>query len=105
MRKGNLSTHIQRKHPNQCNPFPDMKQSSCNFTQRKNPERSNFRSPQHDLSDPAQLFENSRKFQYILQEFNQWDKIELMFLDKIELMFLLIAIMKLPNFSNYSSFF
>jgi len=99
MRKGNVNTHIQRKHPDQYNPFPQMKkkQSECNFSQPKQPEPSNFRSPRYDLSDPAQYFENSRKFQNVLQEITQWNT--------IELMFLLLAIPKLPNFSNYSSFF
>ena len=98
MRKGNLSTHIQRKHPNQYNPFPQMKlkQSECNFSQPKKPESSNFRSPQYDSSDPAKLFENSRKFQNVLQEINQWST--------LELMFLLNAISKLPNFRNYKNF-
>jgi len=95
-RKGNLSTHIQRKHPNQYNALPVMKQSNCNFSQPKNPEPSQFRSPRYDLSNPAQLFEHSMKFQNVLQEINQWNK--------IELMFLLIAINNLPNF-KYSSFF
>ena len=97
MRKGNLSTHIQRKHPKQYNPFPQMKQLNCNFSQPKNPEPSNFLSPRYDLTDPAQYFENSRKFQNVLQEITQWNT--------IELIFLLQAIPKIPNFSNYSSFF
>jgi hypothetical protein len=92
MRKGNVSTHIQRKHPYQYNPFPQMKlkQSDCNFSQPKKPEPSNFRSPHYDLSDPAQLFGNARKFQNVLQEISQWDK--------MELACLLAAIFKLPNF-------
>ena len=109
MRRGNVSAHIQRKHPHRYNPFPDMKQkqSDCNFSQPKKPQPSNISSPQYesskflapryDLSDPAQFFENSRKFQIVLQEISQWNT--------IELMFLLQAIPKLPNFSNYSSFF
>ena len=98
MRKGNLSTHIQRKHPYQYNPLPQMKlkQSECNFSQPKKPESSNFLSPQNESSDPTKLFENFRKFQNVLQEINQWST--------LELMFLLTAITKLPNFCNYKHF-
>ena len=77
-----------------------MKESNCNFSQPKKPEPSNISSPQYessnflapryDLSDPAQFFENSRKFQNVLQEISQWNK--------MELAFLLTAIFKLPNF-------
>jgi hypothetical protein len=92
MRKENLSTHIQRKHPNQYNPFPQMKlkQSDCNFSQPKRPDPWNFRSPQYDLSDAAQLFEDSKKFQDVLQEIKQWNK--------LQLACLLTAIFKLQNF-------
>ena len=102
MRRGNVSAHIQRKHPHRYNPFPDMKQkqSDCNFSQPKKPEPSNISSPQYessnflapryDLSDPAQLFENSRKFQNVLQEIRQWDY--------FELASLLTAILRLRNF-------
>jgi hypothetical protein len=102
MRKENVNTHIQRKHPNQYNPFPQMKlrQSDCNFAQPKKPEPSNFSSPQYEtvnfrksqykMSDPAQFFENSRKFQNVLREIKQWDK--------FELACLLTAMFKLPNF-------
>ena len=104
MRKGNLSVHIQRKHPHEYNPFPDMKQkqSDWNFSQHKKPEPSNFsspqyefsnfRSPQYDLSDPWQLFENSRKFQDVLQEISQWNN--------FEIVCLLSAIFKLHNYSH-----
>ena len=97
MRKGNVNTHIQRKHPNQYNPFPQMKQLNCNFSQPKNPETSNFYSHQDYSFDPVRMFGNSSKFHDVLQEISQWNK--------IELMFLLIAIIKLPNFSSYSTFF
>jgi hypothetical protein len=102
MRKENVNTHIQRKHPNQYNPFPQMKlkQSDCNFAQPKKAVPSNFSSPQYetvnsrvsqyDLSNPAQFFENSRKFQNVLQEIRQWNK--------FELACLLTAVFKLPNF-------
>jgi hypothetical protein len=102
MRKENVSTHIQRKHPNQYNPFPQMKlkQSDCNFAQPKKPKPSNFSSPQYEtvnfrisqynLSNPAEFFENSSKFQNVLQEIMQWDK--------FELACLLTAVFKLPNF-------
>ena len=101
-RRGNLSTHIQRKHPHDYNPFPQMKlkQSECNFSKPKNLkpsnisspqyESSNFRAPRYNLSHPAQFFENSRKFQNVLQEIRQWDY--------FELASLLTAILRLRNF-------
>ena len=92
MRKENVSKHIQRRHSHKYNPYPEMKlkQSECNFSQPKKPEPSNFPSPRYDLSDPMQFFENSRKFQNVLQEINQWNN--------FELVCLLTAIFKLPNF-------
>ena len=65
MRRGNVSAHIQRKHPHSYNPFPDMKQkqSDCNFSKPKKPEPSNFPSPQRDVSEPTQYFEGPRKFE------------------------------------------
>jgi hypothetical protein len=102
MRKENVSKHIQRKHPDKYNPFPQMKlkQSDCNFSQPRNPEPSNFNSPQHessnflapryDLSGSTQFIENSRKFQNVLQEISQWDY--------FELVCLLNAICNLRNF-------
>lgn len=98
MRKANLSTHIQRKHPYQYNPLPQMKlkQSECNFSQPKKIESSNFRSPQNDSSDSAKLFEDPEKFQNVLQEINQWST--------LQLMQLLTAIPELPNFRNYKHF-
>jgi len=107
MRRGNVSAHIQRKHPHRYNPFPDMKQkqSDCNFSQPKKPEPSNtsspqyetpnFRAPRYNLSDPAQFFENSRKFQNVLEEIKQWNS--------IELMLLLCKIPRLPNYSHFSN--
>jgi hypothetical protein len=103
-RKENVSVHIQRKHPKQYNPFPDMKlkQSECNFSQPKKTESSNFsspqyessnfRSPQYNLTDPAQFFENSRKVQNVVQEIKHWDK--------LQLACLLTEIFKLHNFSH-----
>jgi len=90
MRKGNVSAHIQRRHPNQYNPYPQMKESNCNFSQPKKPEPSNFHAPQYVLSDPAQLFGNSSRFQVVLNEISQWNK--------MELACLLTAIFKLRNF-------
>jgi hypothetical protein len=114
MRRGNVSAHIQRKHPKEYNPFPDMKQkqSDCNFSHPKMPrpsnlssaqyespnfnspkyESPNFSSPPYDFPDPAQFFENTRKFQDVLREINQWNK--------FELACLLTAIYKHHNFSH-----
>ena len=99
MRRGNLDVHIQKKHPHDYNPFPDMKQkqSDCNFSQPKKPEPSNIRSPTYDLSHRAQLSENSSKFQDVLQEISQWSEVELMFLAS--------AIHKRLNTGSYSNYF
>jgi hypothetical protein len=97
MRKGNVSTHIQRKHPIDYNPFPEMKQTDCNFSKPKKPEPSNFGSQQFNLSDRTQYFGNSRKFQDILQQISQ--------LSDIELMFLASAITKRLNTGSHSSYF
>jgi hypothetical protein len=84
MRKGNISTHIQRRHPDQYNPFPQMKESNCNFSQSKKTEPSNFRSPQYDWSDPQQIMERSTKIKNLLVESKN--------LSKMELGYLLVAI-------------
>jgi len=97
MRRGNVNAHIQRKHSDKYNPFLDMKQkqSDCNFSKPKKPEPSNFPSPQRDVSDPTQYFEGPRKFENVLQEIRQWNK--------IELDLLVLAIINLPNYRNYSN--
>jgi hypothetical protein len=92
-----LVTHLQRKHPGCYNPLPEMKQVSVSdtYSSKPMPEYSNSFSPPNDLFDPARIFEKSTKFQYILQEIKQ--------LNKIEINFLLMAINNLPNFKNYSN--
>jgi hypothetical protein len=90
MRRGNISTHVQRKHANLLNPFPQMKESNCNFSQTKTPESSNFPSTQYDSNDSCQLPENARRFQDVVREISQWNK--------VELACLLSAIFRLPNF-------
>ena len=91
-RKGNLSTHIQRKHTGEFNPLLLMKESNCNFSPPKRAEPFNVNLPQKEF-DLAHLFENSKKFQNVLQEIKQWNK--------LELTYLLYAISNLPNNKNY----
>jgi hypothetical protein len=115
-RRWNLSTHIQRKHPGSYNPLPEMKRVT--HLQRKHPgsynplpemkrvivfdsysakamhESWNSFSPPNDWFDPAPIFEKSTKYQNILQEIKQFNK--------IERFFLLYAINNLPYFKNYS---
>jgi hypothetical protein len=107
MRRGNVDVHVQRKHPHNYNPYPDMKlkPSDCNFSRPKkiqppnfsSPqyESSNIRSPRYNLSDSVQFFQDLSKFQNVLQEISQWNK--------IQLNYLIIAINNLPNFRNYSN--
>jgi hypothetical protein len=112
-RRWNVSAHIQRKHPGHYNPMPELKlnppfntyfsqpqnQSSnppfnTYFSQPQN-QSSNSSTPRDDSFDPVQILEKSTKFQNLLQEIKQ--------LNKIELDFLLLAINNLPNWKNYSN--
>jgi hypothetical protein len=107
-RRWNVSAHIRRKHPGLYNPLPEFKQNppfstyfsqpqnqssnppfSTYFSQPQN-QSSNSNTPRDDSLDPVQIFENSIKFQNILQEIKQWDK--------MKLALLLSEIFKLHNF-------
>ena len=92
-----LVTHLQRKHPGSYNPLPEMKQVtvSDSNSSKPMPESSNSFSPPNDGFDPAPISEKLTKYQNLLQEIKQ--------LNKIEINFLLMAINNLPNFKNYSN--
>jgi len=77
--------------------MPGLKQKrpfNSYFSQPQNqPPISNM--PPDDSFDPLQVLEKSAKFQNILQQIKQ--------LNKMEINFLLLAINNLPNFRNYSN--
>ena len=90
-RRWNVSVHIQRKHPGHYNPMPELKQNppfSAYFSQPQN-QSSNSNTPRDDSFDPMQMLEKSTKFQNILQEIKQ--------MNRMEIIFLLSAISNLPN--------
>ena len=72
--------------------MPEFKKNppfSTYFSQPQN-QSSNSNTPRDDSLDPVQILENSTKFQNILQEIKQWDK--------MKLALLLSEIFKLHNF-------
>jgi hypothetical protein len=90
-------THLQRKHPGLYNPPPETKRITVfdSYFPKPMPNASNSFSSRDDFFDPASVFEKSTKFQNLLQEIKQFNK--------IELIYLLMAINNLPNFRNYSN--
>jgi len=65
------------------------------YSSQPMPKSSNSFLPPYDLSDPTRIFEKLSKFQNLLQEIKQFNK--------IEINFLLLAISNLPNYRNYSN--
>lgn len=96
-RRWNVSTHIQRKHPGRYNPLPEMKQVRPfnTYSSQAKPQSANSFLRQDDLSEATQIFEKPTKFQNLLHEIKQFNK--------MEINFLLVAISNLPNYRNYSN--
>jgi hypothetical protein len=90
-RRWNVSAHIQKKHPGLYNPMPELKRNPPFSTYSSQPQNqsSNSNTPRDDSFDPMQMLEKSTKFQNILQEIKQ--------MNRMEIIFLLSAISNLPN--------
>src|SRR5580765_7065493 len=82
MRKWNLSTHMQRRHKGQWDPFKMGKETvltdSVYPTQNNNKYESFL--PQFNLTDPFETMERLVKFKNLTQDLEQFSKMELYFI-------------------------
>jgi hypothetical protein len=110
MRRWNLSTHIQRRHPGQFNPILELKRlgliepHSCTHHRSTNKGEGFYSSvptnkgegfynsnlSKNDFFDLSIMSENPIRFQSILREISQ--------LNNFDINLLLVAINNLPNF-------
>ena len=82
MRRWNLSTHVIRKHKGKYNPFPAMKDvtySNSHTPQPPKPEPSNSALPKYEVTDPLQMDGKSPRVQNVIQEINQMNGVEIIF--------------------------
>lgn len=80
-RKWNLSTHMQRKHKGQWDPFKMGKENvltDSSYQTRNNYEYQSF-WPQFNPSDPSELMEKSAKFKNLIHDLKQFSKMELFY--------------------------